>query len=52
MTEAVHKYTKVGGPLPKAILDKYPGDEEFIKYLEKEYNFKWRTGEIKKSSLM
>jgi len=33
MTDSVEKFKKVGGPLPKSILDQYPGDDQFIQYI-------------------
>ena len=35
---------RVGGPLTFKVLNKYPGNDEFIKHLEKEYGYENRTG--------
>tara|TARA_B110000285_G_scaffold170078_1_gene190316 strand:+ start:331 stop:507 length:177 start_codon:yes stop_codon:yes gene_type:complete len=44
MDIAYSKFKRVGGPLKKSLIDAYPGDDEFIKHLEKEYGYEHRTG--------
>eukprot|EP00356_Strombidium_inclinatum_P010430 CAMPEP_0170506180 /NCGR_PEP_ID=MMETSP0208-20121228/53940_1 /TAXON_ID=197538 /ORGANISM="Strombidium inclinatum, Strain S3" /LENGTH=55 /DNA_ID=CAMNT_0010787537 /DNA_START=38 /DNA_END=205 /DNA_ORIENTATION=+ len=52
MQKAVYKFTKVGGPIPKKIMDQYPGDAKFIEYLKEKYNMNWQSGEVEEDKLM
>ena len=43
LVESVQKFGRVGGPLSRDLMDRYPGDKEFIKHLEATTEFRYRT---------
>jgi hypothetical protein len=48
VVDDVNNFKTLGGVPRASEFEGYPGDKMFIKHLEQSYDFKYRTGKIKK----